>query len=92
MHRDNKLVSRLLRAADLPEEPVPGQPIIEIVGRQRVLIENHIGVMEYGDCVVRIKVKYGAICVQGCHLELSRMTKGQLIISGIIECVKLEGR
>ena len=92
MRRKNKLVSRLLSAADLPEEPIPGQPIIEIVGQQRVLIENHVGVIEYGDCVVRIKVKYGAICVEGCRLELTRMTRGQLIISGKIESIKLERR
>ena len=92
MHRESKLLDKLVWAADLPEESLPGQPIVEIVGQRRVLIENHKGVIEYSDCVVRVKMKYGAVCVTGGHLELSRMTKGQLIISGSIESVKLERR
>ena len=27
---------------------LPGQPVVELVGDRRVLIENHIGVTEYG--------------------------------------------
>ena len=92
MRRGNKLMKHLLNAADLPEEPIPGQPIVEIVGQQRVLIENHMGVIAYDDCMVRAKVKNGAICVEGSHLILTRMTRGQLIISGAIESIKLERR
>lgn len=92
MHRDSKLFNRLVWATDLPEESLPGQPIIEIIGQCRVLIEYHCGVIEYTDSVVRVKMKYGVVCIMGCHLELSRMTKGQLIVCGAIEAVKLEGR
>lgn len=92
MHRDSKLLDRIVWAADLPEESLPGQPIVEIVGQRRVLIENHRGVIEYTDSIVRVKVKYGAVCIAGAHLELSRMTKGQLIVSGCIDSVKLERR
>ena len=70
-------------------EPLPGQPIVEIAGDRRVLIENHFGVKEYSREKIGVKVKYGLVCVCGCDLELIRMTKEQLIISGRIDAVTL---
>ena len=75
--------------ADLSAEPLPGQPIVEIAGDRRVLIENHFGVKEYSREKIGVKVKYGLVCVCGCNLELIRMTKEQLIISGRIDAVTL---
>ena len=87
-----RFLDRVADAADLPDEPIPGQPLVEIVGERRVLIERHCGVTAYGRQEISVKVKYGTVCVFGQGLELTRMTKEQLIISGCIECVKLERR
>lgn len=78
--------------ADLAAQPLPGRPIVEIAGDNRVLIENHFGVKEYGTQHITVKVKYGCICVSGCGLELQRMTKEQLVIRGRIDCVTLQRR
>lgn len=85
-------MERVTAAADLPDEPIPGQPLVEIAGEHRVLIERHRGVTEYGRQRICVKVKYGTVCVSGQGLELAQMTREQLIISGRIECVKLERR
>ena len=84
-----KIIGRFVRTADLPDEPIPGRPLVEIIDHSRVLVENHCGVSEYGECLIRVKVKFGAICVCGSRLELARMTKEQLIICGNIESVQL---
>lgn len=89
MKKSSSLWEKMALAADLPDEPIPGLPLVEIAGNGRVLIENHKGVNEYGRNMIRIKVKYGSVCVCGQNLELARMNKGQLIISGIIESVQL---
>lgn len=89
MNKYRNLLSKVAWAADLPDEPIPGRPLIEIVDQCRVLIENHRGVNEYADTLIRVKVKFGSVCVCGNHLRLARMTKGQLIISGNIESVQL---
>lgn len=91
MRRSGNLWGRLAWVADLPDEPIPGKPLVEILDSSRVLIENHCGVCEYGQNLIRIKTKSGSICVCGNHLELARMTKGQLVISGAIESVQLCG-
>jgi len=77
-------------AADLPDEPIPGQTLVELAGEKRVLIEHHLGVTEYGQQQIRVKVKYGSICICGQGLELVRMTKQTLVICGYISCIQLE--
>ncbi len=85
----HSLLERLSKAANLMEEPIPGLPVIELAGDRRVLIENHCGVTEYGQERISVKVKFGQICICGACLELAKMTKGTLIVSGKIESVEL---
>lgn len=84
-----RFVQQLTNAADLPDEPIPGLPLIEISGRNRVLIEHHAGVIDYSREQICVRVKYGQVSISGGCLELMRMTKEQVIISGKIECVRL---
>lgn len=92
MKERRNILQRLADEADLSGEPLPGQPIVEIAGDRRVLIENHFGVKEYSRERIGVKVKYGVITVCGCGLELIRMTKEQLVISGRIDAVSLQRR
>lgn len=66
---------------------MPGQPILELAGDRRVLIENHFGVREYSRERITVKVRYGCVSVCGCGLQLMRMTKEQLVICGRIDGV-----
>lgn len=83
------ILERLEDGADLQGEPLPSRPIVEIAGDRRVLIENHFGVTQYSREKIGVKVKYGQVMVCGCGLELTRMTKEQLVISGRIDSVTL---
>ena len=84
-----QIAQRLIFAADLPDAPLPGLPLVEISGQNRVLIENHLGVTQYGRESISVRVKFGQIRVSGCDLELARMTKEQLVITGRIDGVSL---
>ena len=44
MRRGDRLWQRLTEDADLSEEIMPGQTVVEIAGENRVLIEGHLGV------------------------------------------------
>lgn len=85
-------IQRIADGADLASEPLPGVPIVEVAGERRVLIERHGGVTEYSRERICVKVCYGAVCVCGESLELTRMTREQLVISGRIDCVQLQRR
>lgn len=75
--------------ADLLSETAPGVTLVELAGDQRVLIENHRGVTTYGHTEIRVRVSYGMLCVCGRNLELARMTKQQLVITGCVDRVSL---
>lgn len=89
MKQRGKLLERVVLGADLPGEALPGMPLVEIVGEERVLIENHRGVVAYGCKEICVKVRYGHLCVCGMGLELARMTKHQLVITGRVDSVSL---
>lgn len=82
-------MERLAERTDLQGEPLPGQPLVELLGERRVLIEHHGGVTEYGGEKIQIKMRYGCLCICGDRLELARMNAEQLIISGRIDSINI---
>lgn len=92
MGRGRNFLERLAGESDIAMESFPGQPILELAGDSRVLIENHNGVKAYGREKILVRVKYGYVCVCGCGLELHRMTKDQLVIRGKIDAISVQRR
>lgn len=88
MQRGN-VMQQLTEKADLPMEPIPGLPVVEIAGDNRVLIENHCGMSECGCDTILVKVRFGKVRVYGQKLELANMSAHQLIIRGNICGVEL---
>lgn len=70
--------------------PLPGVPVLELMGDSRLLIENHKGVIAYGDKMICVKLKYGAVSITGKNLSLSFMSQCQLTITGHIDAIMLE--
>lgn len=77
---------------DLPGEQLPGQVLVEILGKNRVLIEHHRGVREYSPERIGVNVKYGVVQIIGSCLQLRCMTDQQLVITGCIDSIELLGR
>lgn len=72
--------------------PLPGVSLIEICGQNRILIENHRGIIAYEVRQIQIKVSFGCIVVCGQNLKLRNMSKEKLVITGKICCINLQGR
>lgn len=70
-------------------EPLPVIPLIEIAWNKRVLIENHLGIIRYGNEEINVKVRGGIICVLGSGLEIVCVAKEKIVICGHIDCVRL---
>lgn len=81
---------RLLDRLDLMDEPLPRQPLVELYGSGRVIIENHGGVTEYGREQIRVRVRFGSILICGNGLMLCRMYGQQLVITGSITAITLD--
>lgn len=80
----SKIRSRLNR-----HKVVNKLPIVEIAGYNRVLIENHKGVVGYSLEEIQIKVCYGTISLTGCNLNFAQINREQLAITGEIYGITL---
>lgn len=89
MKKGKAIIGRISDAADLQTEVLPGRPIVELYSDQRLLIEIHRGIVEYGTQKIQVRVQYGILCVCGNSLEVVRMTSQQLVISGRIDAIQL---
>ena len=87
--KKSSIIHRFTEKADLPGESLPIQPLVEICGTGRVLIENHRGVAEYSDERISVKVRFGTVCICGEGLRLCRMSGCQLVITGLIHSIQL---
>ncbi|MCI6937092.1 MAG: YabP/YqfC family sporulation protein [Clostridiales bacterium] len=89
MGKAYRIMEMLADRAELETEPMPVQPIIEVAGDRRLLVENHRGVSAYSTEKILINVGFGTVCVCGWDLQLIRMTKEQLVIRGRIDSISL---
>ena len=89
MGRRENFAEKIARTADLDAEPMLRLPLIEIVGRQRVLVENHQGVNQYSCAQIGVKVSYGSVRIIGKGLRLLQMSKERLVITGCIDGIEL---
>ncbi len=80
---------RIADKSDLQEEPFPGQPVVELYGQRRVLIEHHRGVTEYGRERISVRMGYGLLQICGRCLEVAKMTAQHLVIVGEIDSLTL---
>ena len=85
-NHENKAAKLPLRL-DLSAEILPAQTLVEIFGTDRVVIENHKGIVQYDNCQICVKKQKGFITVIGKGLNIARMSKEQLVIIGCIERV-----
>lgn len=92
MGKGRNIFDYMMEHTDPCAEYVFGQPIVEISGQRRVLIENHQGVGSYGREGIRVNVNFGSICICGHDLEMIHMSKEQLVIYGKIDSVILQRR
>lgn len=92
MKRGKDILNTIADAADLNFEAFPGVPLVEIYDQKRVLIENHCGVLRYGCKEILIRIRSGCLRICGENLHLARMNKEQVVITGRIYGVNLQGR
>lgn len=87
-----KCLQNVAIKANLPGEKIPGTSIVELFGKNRVLIENHFGIIDYSDKRICTRSVWGEIYIEGSGLRIACMTKQQLVILGEIESIKLNKR
>lgn len=84
----DKIKTHISSNAELPKDVVLGVPILTITGQQDLVIENHRGIIEYTNVLIRIKTKNRQIKITGNSLKIIYYTNDELKITGYINTVE----
>ena len=88
--KDKKgILQQILDSSGLEEECIPGQSVLELLGDNRILIENHRQIIAYELSHIWIRVSFGTIQIFGCNLQLRAMTGRKLLITGKIDRIDI---
>ena len=87
--RKEGLLERTARAFDLPADGVAGLPHIDLVGDRELRIENHRGILSYGDREIHVGGGSMVVRVRGEELRLRVMNVEELLITGKIMGVEV---
>ena len=72
----------------LPQEILAGAPILNIQGRNSLLLENYKKVLEYSDTVIRIQTKVYYVNILGNDLKIQYYTKNEMRVDGVFRSIE----
>ncbi len=82
------LRKNMTEALELPKEILLNLPLIYLVGREEVTIENYRGILEYSEEVVRVGTAAGVLWLQGKNLCLKQLSAECMVVTGTVESLK----
>lgn len=82
--------AKIAEYMDLPREAVENLPSIKIIGSSQVEIENHRGIIEYKQEILKIKSTIGIIEVYGENLIIKEISSEDVIIDGVVSKVEIK--
>ena len=85
-----ELPQELTERLELPQEALLGAAKLTVTGGRRALVENHRGVLEYGEERIVVSVGRGKLTVSGGGLGIEAMNRRELLIRGRIQSVEWE--
>lgn len=88
--RKRSFLERATDALELPSHALAGLPFLELTGDKELRVENHKGILAYGQEEIHISGGHLLFKIQGHGLELRTMTAVELLITGQITAISLE--
>lgn len=79
-----KIKEKLSNALELPKDIVMDVAKITLIGNNQVSIENHKGIIEYSDDVIRVNTGCGILSMEGSHLCIKTILPEEITITGEI--------
>ena len=78
------------KLAALEPEGLRPRTLTELYGSERLLVEQHRGILGYGTECIRIDATFGVLVVEGADLRLCCMSRSQLVIRGKLQAIRIE--
>lgn len=80
----NHIQEGLIDKIELPSSIVLNLPLITIIGRSKINIENFKSILEYSTIKIRISTSCGILKIEGTELYLKEFSKEKISIKGNI--------
>ena len=87
--RRESLLEKTAEAFDLPGDVVAGLPRVGLLGDRQLRMENHRGILAYGEEEIHVSGGKLIVKVRGRGLALRAMNASELLITGEIAGVDL---
>lgn len=84
------LLERTASAFALPADVVAGAGCVQIIGREEAYVQNHKGILSYGEDEITVSAGKTMVHLRGSELKLRSMTATDLVVTGLITAVELE--
>ena len=82
--RSYKLREKLSNAFELPKDIVLDVSKIIIIGTGQITVENHKGIIEYSEELIRINTGSGIVALHGKNLAIKTIFQEEITITGEI--------
>jgi sporulation protein YqfC len=79
------------RLLELPEDVVLDLPRVTLIGRMRLMVENHTGVLHFSSRQLRLATVRGALEIDGRDLVIRTIGAAEVIVEGEIDGVRFQG-
>lgn len=89
-HSAARYTERMAEELRLPPDIVKGNPLVHLLGSNRVVVENYKKLIDYQEECIRILTGIGSLHIQGEHLRIVFYTKDEIKIVGRINGVEVK--
>jgi sporulation protein YqfC len=86
--RPDRLEQILGDMLELPKDLVLDLPRLVVIGQRELYLENHKGIIEYGDCCIKINLSRGLLEIEGEGLEIKLIMPDEVTITGLIKSLR----
>ena len=69
----------------------PGTVRATLVGKGKLYVENHDGLLEVSDSRIRVRTRFGELLITGMHLVMDTDGAGMICINGQIAALSISG-
>lgn len=79
------LKNRFSNILDIPKDVMLDLPKLTVIGDLQIYIENHRGIIEYTDELIRLSTSLGQLSIKGEKLVLRNISIEEIYIDGRIK-------
>ncbi|HOJ77574.1 MAG TPA: YabP/YqfC family sporulation protein [Bacillota bacterium] len=88
-HRSQSVGVKLAQFLDIPLDTAVDWPRLTLNANRNLVLQNHRGIIEYDQSLIRINTKFGELKIIGTNLALLSALKDEIVVEGKISKVEM---